>query len=224
MYLRAAGLFLRHLSVLLAPILAAVVSVLLDRFAQFTTDPIGGFGAGLYQMIGQLCFLAAFGVAIIQANNAWRGQNGAFEPAWEEAKRKFGGIALGAIGFQFITYVAQYVGSLFGETIALLLYAAAAFFLIYTIPAAAIGGLPGQFAISGSIQAVRARPLPAVGLAVAFVVLIGVVPIFLLPQVLPYVPPVAGGLIPAALQAIFLAYLAFPFAKTYDDTAFRARW
>lgn len=224
MYLQAAGLFFRHLSILLAPILAAVIYVLLNKFGQLMTDPVGGLGVGLYNTIGQLCFLVAFGIAIVQANNAWRGYNGAFEPAWEEAKRKFGGIALGAIGFQFITYVAQYIGSVLGGVIGLLLYAVAAFFLIYTIPAAAIGGLPGQLAISGSIQAVRARPLPAIGLAVAYVVLMYVVPIFLLPSILRFVPAATIDLIPWALQAIFLAYLAFPFAKTYDETAFRARW
>lgn len=224
MYLRAVGLFFRHLSILLAPILAAVIYVLLNKFGQLVTDPVGGLGVGLYNMIGQLCFLIAFGVAIIQAHNAWRGQNGAFEPAWEEAKRKFGGIALGAIGFQFVTYVAGMIGGFVGAVGAMLLMAIAAFFLIYTIPAAAIGGLPGQFALSGSIQAVRARPLPAVGLAVAYVVLIYVVPMFLLPQILPYAPAMTVDLIPWALQGIFLAYLAFPFAKCYDETAFRARW
>lgn len=224
MYLNALALFFRHLSVLLAPVLAAIVAVLLGKLGQLMTDPVGGLGAGLYGWIAQLCFMIAFGVAIVQAGDAWRGRKATFDAAWDESRRKLGGITLAAVGFQLVVYVAQLVGSFAGSLGTLILGALAAFFLIYTIPAAAIGGLPGQLALSGSIRAVRARPLPAVILAIVYIVLTAVVPIFVLPVVLANVPIAVVDLIPPALQAVFLGYLAFPFAKTYDDVAFRSLW
>jgi hypothetical protein len=223
-YLKALGLFVRHLSVLLAPILAAVVAVLLGKLGQLMTDPVGGLGTGLYSWIAQLCFMVAFGIAIVQASDAWRGRKATFDAAWDESRRKLGGIILAAVGFQLVLYVAQLLGSFAGGLGTLILGALAAFFLIYTIPAAAIGGLPGQFALSGSIRAVRANPPPAVILAIVYIVLTAVVPIFVLPVLLANVPISVVDLIPPALQAVFLGYLAFPFAKTYDDVAFRSFW
>jgi hypothetical protein len=225
MYLQAIPSLVRHLSILVAPLLAAVVSLLLNELGQTMTDPIGGIGAGIYAMIAQLVYLTAFGIAVIQASNIWRGRDGKFDTAWEEGRRKIGGIILAAIGFQFVFYVAGLVGGLFGIGIfALILQLAAAFFLIYTIPAAAIGGLPGQLAISASIRAVRANPIAAIVLAFAFIVLWIIVPNYALLLVVPFVPPAAMQFVFAGVQALVLAYLVFPFAKQYDDVAFRANW
>src|SRR6516162_3004754 len=102
MYARAVPLLVRHPSVLVTPLLAAVVDLLLSQVSYLFTDPLGGAGAGLFQILIQLIYLCACGVTIIQANNIWRGHRGSFDEAWEEGRVKFGGIALGAIGFQFV--------------------------------------------------------------------------------------------------------------------------
>jgi hypothetical protein len=223
MYLQALPLLARHPSVFVMPLLAAVVDVLIRQLMPFFTDAVGGLGAGLFALLVQLVYLWAFGVTIIQANNIWRNRRGTFDEAWDEARLKFGGIALAAIGFQFVVWAAGYIGSYLGE-VGLVLSAVAAFFLIYTIPAASIGGLPGQLAISGSIRAVRANPLASAALAIVFVILW----VILVPLVLPYallnLPPLAWQLVVAAAKALVLGYLAFPFAKQYDDVAFRAFW
>jgi hypothetical protein len=223
MYLQAIPLLARHPSVFVMPLLAAVVDVLIGQVTPSLTDAVGGLGAGIFASLVQLVYLWAFGVTIIQANNIWRNRRGTFDEAWEEGRVKFGGIALAAIGFLFVVWAAGFIGSSFG-LIGLLLELGAAFFLIYTIPAAAIGGLPGQLAISGSVRAVRANPLASAVLAGVFVVLWVVLVPSMLPYALVNLPPLAWQLVAAAAKALVLGYLAFPFAKQYDEVAFRGLW
>jgi len=171
-----------------------------------------------------LIYLWAFGVTIIHANNIWRRGHGTFDEAWEEGRLKFGAIAFAAIGFQFVVYAASYIGSFIGATVGLALGAVAAFFLIYTIPAAAIGGIPGALALSVSFRNVRAQPFGSLLLAFVFFAVWYVA----LPLGLPYLTfrftSGVAGLIMAAAHAVALAYLAFPFAKQYDDIAFSGYW
>lgn len=223
MYVAAIPALLKHPSILAVPLLAAVMAILINAaVAPLLTNALGGAGAGLFGIVVQLIYLWAFGIAIIQASQVWRGHRGSFDEAWEEGRRKFGGILLAAIGFQFVVWAAGYVGSFFGGFGALL-GVVAAFFLIYTIPAAAIGGMPGSLAISASIRAVRANWLGSIVLAVVFVALW-----IFLPYYLRYwigtLPSLYYSLVTAVIEAIILAYMAFPFAKQYDDVAFRGLW
>jgi hypothetical protein len=226
-YLRAIPLLFSHLSILAVPLLAAVVDVLVGRITPLFTDALGGGGSGLFGMLVQLVYLWAFGVAIVQASNVWRGRRGSFDEAWEESRAKFGGIAMAAIGFQFVVWVASYAGSIFGGMggpVGLLLGAVAAFFLIYTIPAAAIGGMPGAMAISASVRAVRGSVVASVVLALVFFGLWYVLVPIALPYLLVHLSPLVWQLAMAAVRALALAYLAFPFAKQYDDVAFTRFW
>jgi hypothetical protein len=227
MYFRAIPALVKHPSILAVPLLAGVVDVLLSAIAPTFTGPLGGGGGGLFTLLIQLVYLWAFGVAIIQASNIWRGRKGSFDEAWEEGRRKFGGIAVAAVGFQFVVWVASYVGSLIPVPlgiVGLVLGAVAAFFLIYTIPAAAIGGLPGQMALSASIDAVRGNVVASIILAFVFVVLWYVVVQYALLFVVGSLPALGGELVLAGVRALILGYLAFPFAKQYDDVAFRRFW
>jgi hypothetical protein len=78
-------------------------------------------------------------------------------------------------------------------------------------------------ALSGSIKAVRDNVFGAAILAIVFVLLWVVLPnyvVFL---------PLGSNLsvillVLAGVRALVLAYLAFPFAKQYDDVAFRGFW
>jgi hypothetical protein len=223
MYAQAFPLLLRHPSVFAMPLLAAVVDLLLSQVSYLFTDPLGGSGAGLFQMLVQLVYLWAFGVTIIQANNIWRRNRGTFDEAWEEGRAKFGGIALAAIGFQFVVWVASYIGSFLGS-FGLVLGAVAAFFLIYTIPSAAIGGMPGALAISASIRGVRAQPVGSVILALVFFAIWYVAVPLALPYLLVHLSATLWSFVTAAARALALAYLAFPFAKQYDDIAFTGYW
>jgi hypothetical protein len=212
----------RHPSIGVIPLLAAVVDALVSYWGNLFTDPLGGAGAGLIQMILQILYLFAFGAAIVHANNIVRGYRGGFDASWEETRGKIGGILLAAIGFQFITWAAQYVGSVLGSgALQIGLQLIAMFFLIMTIPAAAIGGLPGQFALSGSIRAVRANWPACLVLAIVFIVLWVYAPYIAFLDIGNAFGIVWGTLAQAFARAIVLGYLAFPFAVTYDETAFR---
>ena len=227
MYFQAIPLLIKHPSILAVPLLAAVVAIVVEAvIGPFATNAVGGAGLGLFGLLVQLVYMWAFGIAIIQASNIWRGRRGSFDEAWEEGRAKFGGILLAAIGFQFLVWVAGYIGAIFGSLaifLSPLLTAVAAFFLIYTIPAAAIGGLPGSLALSASVRAVRANVGGSILLAVVFVLLW-----YLGPYYLQYVtgtlPSIYYSLVMAVIQAVLLGYLAFPFAKQYDDVAFRGLW
>ena len=212
----------RHPSIMVIPLVAAVVDALVSYWGNLFTDPLGGLGSGIIQMAVQILYLFAFGAAIVQANNIVRGYRSGFDASWEETRGKTVGILLAAIGFQFITWAAAYVGGILGGGIVqLALQLVAMFFLIMTIPAAAIGGLPGQFALSGSIRAVCANFPACIVLAIVFVVLWLYVPAIAFNDIGLNFGIVWGMLATAFARAIILGYLAFPFAVTYDETAFR---
>jgi len=216
MYLRSFPLLFRHLSIVTAPLLAAVVAVLLDQLGAFTTDPVGGVGSGIYAWIAQVVYLMAFGVATIQARDIWRGYKGTFDDAWGEAKHKIGIVAMGAVGFTFLVSFAGTLGAFVHLSVLLVLVVA--FLLIYTMPAAAIGGAPAGFAIQASYRAAVAHPWATALLAVAYVVCTTFVPMLLSP-LYAGLPDIVVKLIGAAVNALLLAYLAFPFAKQYQDLA-----
>ncbi len=220
MYFQALPKLLRHLSVFAAPLLGAVVALLLDQLGQTMTNPLGGFGAGIYNLLAQLCWMFAFGVAVIQASNIWRDRDGSLSAAWDDARRKAGGILMAAVGFTFVIFAASLVGQMLG-TVGIVLPLLAAVFLIYTIPAAAIGGMPGQLALSASIRGVRNQPVASLILALVFVALWILATGYGAQLLLPYVSQRLIPLIVALFQALVLGYLAFPFAKQYDEVAFR---
>lgn len=225
MYARAVPLLLRHPSIFAMPLLAAVVDLLIAQITPFFTDATGGGLNFLFAIIINLVYGFSFGVAVIAANNVWRRGRTTFDEAWEEGRHKAGGILIATIGFYFLVYVAQYAGQLLGSAILqIVLQLIVAFFLIYTIPAAAIGGMPGNFAIGASFRAVRANPLGTAVLAIVFVVLWVWLPEFIVNRFALGLGVIGYELVHAAIRAIVLGYLAFPFAKQYDDVAFRGYW
>lgn len=227
-YAQAVPRLLTHPSILIAPIGGAVVALLFEFLGQTLTDAIGGIGSGIYQILATIAFLVAFGIAIIQASHIWRGRRGSFQDAWQEGRVKLGSLLMAAIGFVFVWSAAGYVGVILGNSIGILCQLVVVFFTIYTIAAAAIGGLPGAAALSGSIRCVKGNPLAAGVLTAVAIALWVVLPSYLLLWVALYIPayisPVGIDVLHVVLEAIVLAYLAFPFAKQYDDVAFRAFW
>jgi hypothetical protein len=223
MYVRAVPMLLRKPSILAMPVLAGVIAWGIAEVTPLLTDAVGGAGSGIFSSIAQIIYLYAFGIAVIQASNAWRGRRATFDEAWDEGKRKSGGILMAALGFLFIIWVAAYIGSILGSIAGIFLELVASFFLIYTIPAAAIGGLPGQLALSGSINAVKSNVPGAAVLAIVFVAVWVVFPNYI--AIMPFGGNFAvNNLIVAGIHALLLGYLAFPFAKQYDDVAFSRFW
>lgn len=222
-YGRALLLLAKNPSILIFPLAAAVIDVVLGLLSSYTTDALGGLGSSIYSFIGQIVNLFALGCAIIQANNVARGYRASFRDAWEEAKRKAGGILLAAVGFIFIGQLGPYLAQILTiPYLGMVLQIITFYFLIFTIPAAAIGGLPGSLAISGSIRTVQANTISALILLVAFFAVFWGIPVLMV-NVGSGLDPLVYSIVRTLAVAVGYAYVAFPFATTYDDINFK-RW
>jgi hypothetical protein len=226
-YLKAVGLLVRNPGLVLAPLLMAVAQVLL-----FMVMPAGGGGlagmanSGIASLIAQLLNSFGLAVSLIMAESLWRRGSARFDDAWETARRNAGGILLAAIGYNFVTWIAAYFGSPipFGS---LVLGVVASFFFIYTVPAAAIGGVPGGAALQAALERAKRSPLPTVLVTVVYLFvyffLTSLVTEWVLPLVfasVPYAPEVVGRLVVALVEAIAAGYVALVLAKAYDDASY----
>ncbi len=233
-YLRGLGLLVRNPVVIIPPLLMAVISAALGMMAGSTaaSDPLGGMTGGIVSFIEALLRFFGLGVAIIIGDQAWRRKRASFEDGWAEGRRKAGDIIFATIGLTFCIYIAGLAGQLLGiGIIGLALMAVVVFFLIYTIPAAAIGGVPGGAALQASLEAVRAAPLPALVLAIVSLGVFVGIEAFVSPQLSFAIAPYVSGalnpvllLVNALLTSIGEGYIAIVVAKVYADTSFRPRW
>jgi len=223
-YLAALPLLVRNPSIVIVPLLMAVIGILVGRLFTPGGADLGGITGGILQLFVFLLMLFGLGTACIIADDAWRHGRASFENGWVEARRRAPEILMAAIGVSFVLAIGQYASALLGA-IGYLLLAAAAFFLIFAIPAAAVGGVPGGAAIQVSIDRVRANPLSA---ALATIVTIGLVIVVtpMLTWLAPYLTgfSVIGSLIEAVFQAIFVSYSALIVTKSYTDAAFGRRF
>jgi hypothetical protein len=233
-YAAAVPLLLRNPSIVVVPLLMAVIGVLVGLALAPTGGGIaGGLTAGLGGFLVILLELFGLGAACVIGDDAWRHGRASFDNGWNEARRRGGEILFAALGITLLFWVAQYAGALIGGFIPyldLLLLILAAFFLIWAIPAAAVGGVPGGAAIQMSIDRVRANPAAAaLATAVAIVLFYFALPyaqhwISLL--LLPYSGgfTMLGALAGAVLRSIAVGYIALVLTKTYADASFTRRW
>jgi hypothetical protein len=229
-YVGAIPLLLRNPTIVIVPLLMSVVGVLFGQlFSPYGGGLLTEATGGIAALIVFLLDLFALGAACVMADDAWRSGRVSFESGWSEARRRGGDILMAAIGVGLLLSVGQYVSNLFGS-IGVILMAVIAFFLIFSIPAAAVGGIPGGAAIQVSIDRARSKPLAAGIATVATILLVLFVP----PQAALYlgtfIAPYAGGsdlvvaaLLKALIQAIAIAYIALVLTKTYSDLAFSGR-
>ncbi|MBV9402370.1 MAG: hypothetical protein JO018_01435 [Candidatus Eremiobacteraeota bacterium] len=221
-YARAFAVVARNPLIFVFPIIATILKIALGFLRGPLFDPIGGYDFGLFQLLFSLIDGFAFGLTLIAAESAWRATRFSFTSVWDEGKTKAGNILLATMGLVFVIWVASLLGGFLGP-LALLVPAVALFFLIYTIPAAAIGGIPGGAALSASIQRVKQNPLAAALLVIVSLLLYFYVGIFLGA----YIGTAVGFLAPyatAIIQAVVIAYLAAVTARQYDDVAFFRRY
>ena len=231
-YVRALPLLVRTPSLIVIPLMAAVISILLGQvLAPLGSGASGQTMLGLASFVQQILELFGLGAACVIADDAWRHGRASFEHGWTEARRRGADLLMAAFGLTFVLSLASYAGLLFGSVIALALGVLIVVLFVWTMPAAAVGGIPGAAALSASVERVRANPVPAVICAlIAIVLLVFVVPLageYLVVAAEPVLganAPIAGRLIDALLQAIAVAYLALILTKTYADAAFGRRW
>ncbi len=231
-YLRAFGLLVRNPSIVVVPLLMGIVGVF---FAQVGGDPGGGgvFGSltgGIMSLLILLLKMFAFGTACIIADAAWRRGRASFDESWNEARRKGGEILTAALGFTFVLYAAGFAGSLIGP-LAPVILALAVYFLIYTIPAASIGGVPGGAAIQVSIDRARANPLPTIVVTIVSVAAFFYLGFLLAPLFELLLAPLSfasmnllSAIFSATVQAIAVGYIALVVSKTYADVSFGRRY
>ncbi len=231
MYLRAFGLFARNPSIVVVPLLMGVVGVFVAEIGGDAGGGgiFGGLTAGIMSLLIRLLNMFAFGTACIIADMAWRRGRASFDEGWTEARRKGGDILYASMGFIFVLYLASFAGSLVGP-LATILVAVAIYFLIYTIPAAAIGGVPGGAALQVSIERARYNPVPTIIVAVVSVAAFLYLDVLLAPLFARLLTPVAFGsqgliaaLLSAVVQAIAVGYIALIVTKTYSDISFGRR-
>jgi hypothetical protein len=222
MYGEAFPLLARNPSLFLAPLFTGVIDVFVQEFAARTGsgDALGGITGGIMQLL--IFIIDSFGLAVslIIADRCWRRGKSSFDEGWEEARRRVGDIFMAALGLNFVIYVALQIGSFISPYLGIALFAVAFFFLIYTLPAASIGGIPGAAALNVSIERVRADFPTAIGLAICFVVLYWLIGTFLVPLYTADLG-VASFLIAALVKAIALGYFALVLAKGYGEVSYR---
>ena len=222
-------LLVRNPQIVLAPLVAYVAQILL--FMLFPADPGGGFlsgaNSGLAGLAAQLIGSFGLAVALIVGSTAWRRGRAPFDDAWEESRRKAGDILFAALGFGFVVYIAGIVGSFLGFFVTLALTFVAYYFFIYTMPAAAIGGLPGSAALNASVERARRAPLPTLLVTVVYMAAFTFVPTLAVQALSPillgssiFASGIASSLVVAVIKAIVTGYVALVLAKTYEDVSY----
>ncbi|HTV73350.1 MAG TPA: hypothetical protein VME66_06595 [Candidatus Acidoferrales bacterium] len=218
-YLAAFAVYARNPVVALAPLAAALAQVLLSQV----------FGAMMFSsLIAYLIQGFGIGVAIITADLAWRRGRSVFDTAWTEAQRKAPDLLMATLGFGFVMFAAGLIGGMLGS-VGVVLQLLAFGFLIYTLPASAIGGIPGGAALQVSVERARANPATTVVLAiVSLAVYIGVT-VFAAESITMQVvlmtgSAIAGTVALAFLQALAFGYIAIVLAKVYADISYGRRY
>lgn len=221
LYFEALPLYARNLGVLLYPLLAAVIGLGLTYLEGPLFNPVGGAGDPLIGFVIQIVYGFGFAIAVIFADDAWRHGRGNLRAAWDRARARAGNILLAIVGFYFLIYVAGLVGSIGGALVALALTVLAVWAFIYSIPAAAIGGIPAGGAFSASLQAARRHPLATALLTiVSYVVWRGLTD-FALNAIGGYYLAAGYDAAQVLLTAVALGYIALIVARQYADLAFR---
>jgi hypothetical protein len=230
LYVTALGHLVRNPALLVAPLLMTVIGVLVQQLLGNSGGVLGGISGGFAGLFVFLLDSFGFGVAMIIADDIWRHGKGSFDHGWEEGKRRGGGILLAAVGYNFILFVAGYAGNLVGP-LGLVVMAVAAYFFIYTIPAAAIGGIPGGAALQASLEKARANPVPTLVLAIVTILVYVYLGTMLVPPLLsaffsPYNftgSTIIDLLISAIIRAVAISYVALVTAKVYSELTFERR-
>ena len=227
LYLRAVGLYARNPSLILGPLVTSLAGAILLVLVPPTVGNAGSLTGGLMQLFVMLLDSFGLAVSLIVAEAAWRYGRAPFDDAWSEARRKAPDILLAAVGFTFLLQVAGLVGGFLSGLGALILTIVAAFFFIYTIPAAAIGGTPGFGALQASIERVQ-RSYPSTLLLAVVIVLLFWVYLTLVGIIGPYLALLGGfaasnacfEIVKAVIASIGLGYIALVMAKSFDDASY----
>jgi hypothetical protein len=220
MYLQALPLYARNLGVLLYPLIAAGVGLGIHYLGLWFSAP-SGFGLmGIFDYLALVIEGYGLALGIIFADDAWRHGRGNLRNAWEQGTRRAGDIFLAIIGFLFLIYVAGLIGGIGGPYLSLALTVVAVWAFLYSLPAAAIGGIPGGASFSASLQAARRHPVATALIAIVSYGVWWALTVWALDAIGGYM---GAGYDAASvlLAAIAVGYIALILARQYADFAFR---
>jgi len=227
-YARAVPLYFRNPALALAPLIVSLIGLVLIIISPPGSGPLSGLSGGITSLLVQLIDSFGLAISVILAASAWRRGRASFSDAWDEGRRKAGDILMAALGYTFLIYVAGLVGGFVGGLGSIALSAVAMYFFIYTIPAAAIGGIPGGAALQVSIERVQSSYLNSLLLAIVFAVFAyeftvvwGYAAVWLATLSDFFANTIAVQLIGAVIKALGLGYLALVMAKAYNDVSYR---
>jgi hypothetical protein len=126
-----------------------------------------------------------------------------------------------------VIYLAGLAGGFLGLYGALALTFVAYYFFIYTMPAAAIGGVPGGGALNVSVERARRAPLPTLAVTVVYMFAFTFVPTLVVQALSPvllgssiFANGIVSSLLVAVIKAIVTGYVALVLAKTYEDVSY----
>lgn len=220
-YAKGLGLLVTNPVVIVPPLLADLTAKLLSyALLGGPTGIVGSISGGLTSLIIFMIECFGFGVAMIAASYAWRMGRARIDVAWDDARRKLAEVAMAALGLNFALWIAGMIGGFLVPFYgALALTAVAAYFFIYTLPAAAVGGTPGFAALGASVDRVRANAPATLVLTAVSVALIVLPERYLFGWAYQF-GVVAELSFEALVTAIVFGYLAIVTVRVYEDTAF----
>jgi hypothetical protein len=225
-YVRAFAIYARNPWILLGPALASLVGAILLALIPPSGGLLGSLNGGLMALFVNLLDSFGLAIALIVAERAWRVGRAPFSHAWDDARRKAPDILMAALGFNLLIYVAGLLGGFAGSYGALALTVVAAYFFIYAVPAAAIGGVPGGAALQVSIERVQRSYANTLVLGIVFVLLLFLFPIadnFIFPLLASGPPFLTSSVFVHAVEglvkAIGMGYFAIVLAKAYEDAS-----
>ncbi|TAM59103.1 hypothetical protein EPN52_08400 [bacterium] len=220
-YGKALGLLITNPVVILPPLLADLTAKLLSyALLGGPTGLIGSISGGLTSLLIFIIECFGFGVAMIAASYAWRMGRARIDVAWDDARRKLGEVAMAALGLNFALWIASMIGGFLVPFYgALALTALAAYFFIYTLPAAAVGGTPGFAALGASVDRVRANAPAAIVLTAVSVALLVLPQQFLFGWASQF-GTLAEFAFETVVTAVVFGYLAVVTVRVYDDNAY----
>ncbi|HVA38590.1 MAG TPA: hypothetical protein VNJ51_13365 [Candidatus Dormibacteraeota bacterium] len=208
--------------VVIVPTLVAEFTAKLLSFA-LLGGPTGIFSSisgGLTTLLIFIIECFGFGVAMIAASDAWRMGRARIDVAWDDARRKLGDVAMAALGLNFALWIASMIGGfVFPGIGALALTAVAAYFFIYTLPAAAVGGTPGFAAMGSSVDRARANVPATLVLAVVTAALLILPQRFLFGYFFQY-GMLAEMAFETVITAVVFAYLAVVTVRVFEDLGY----
>ena len=221
----------RNPALVVVPLLMLIVGVLIRHLlVPFGGGMTGTLTIGLAGFIMAVLALFGFGSACILADDIWRTGRGSFDHAWTQTQRRTGELLTAAVGVTMILTLALYISQLISVGVGIIIAALATYFLIFAVPAAAAGGVPGGLSIQISIDRVRSAPLAA---AIATVVTLVLV-FYAAPALAVMVGGAAaawvyGGtltfdLLLALFQSIAAAYAALILTKVFTELSLSRRY